>query len=327
LVVLVPAATTRPRRIEDLLGPELMQRLDRLDVLSRKIFAGKLPGERRSKKRGFSVEFDDFRNYVPGDDLRHIDWNVFARMDRFFIKIFREEEDLALHLVVDASASMDAGNPGKLHFAQRIAMALGYIGLVNQNRVVATILGAPGRPAVQQLAPVRGRRSIRRIAKFLIENAFAPEGYAGGASALNFNAALRTLGMSRKGKGVLLLVSDFLVREDYRQGLNYLAAAGPGGGYDVYVLQVLSPGELEPEREAEGTVVGDLRLMDVETGAAAEVTISSALLQRYKQRLAAHIEGVRAACAARGMSHLMVRSDEDVGRLLLDYLRRRGMLG
>lgn len=323
----------------DLLSPELMQRLDRLDVLSRKVFAGKLPGERRSKKRGFSVEFDDFRNYVPGDDLRHIDWNVFARMDRFFIKIFREEEDLSLHLVIDATASMDAGNPSKLVFAQRIAMALGYIGLVNQNRVIAAIIGAPGCPAVQQLAPIRGRRGIQRLSKFLLENVHPPEGYTGsgvgggGTQVLDFNMALRALAMSRKGKGVIALVSDFLVREDYTRGLNYLASAGPGGGYDVYVLQTLSPGELEPEREGasrdggSGTIIGDLRLLDVETGAAAEITISAAVLNRYKQRLAAHVESVRAACAVRGMAHVMIRSDEDVGRLLLDYLRRRGMLG
>lgn len=325
--MLVPAKTPRPKTVEDLLGPDLMQRLDRLDVLSRKVFAGKLPGERRSKKRGVSVEFDDFRNYVPGDDLRHIDWNVFARMDRFFIKVFREEEDLALHVVVDASPSMDAGDPSKLVFSQRIAMALGYIGLVNQNRVIATVLGAPGRPAVQQMIPMRGRGSVRRLAKFLLENVHPPEGFAGRATGFDFNAALRQLAMSRKGKGVMALMSDFLVREDYRQGLSYLATGVGGGGYDVYTLQVLSPGELDPQREGEGSVVGDLRLMDVETGAAAEITISAAVLKRYKKRLAEHIEGVRSACGARGMAHLMVKSDEDVARLLMDYLRRRGMLG
>src|SRR5262245_27948309 len=103
--MLAPSRAPGPRTMEELLGAGLIGALDRLDVLSRKVFAGKLPGERRSKKRGQSVEFDDYRNYVPGDDLRHIDWNVFARLDRFFVKLFREEEDLALHVVIDASAS------------------------------------------------------------------------------------------------------------------------------------------------------------------------------------------------------------------------------
>ena len=309
------------------MGPELLTRLDRLDVLSRKVFAGKLQGERRSKKRGASVEFDDFRNYVAGDDLRHIDWNVYARLDKFFIKLFREEEDLALHLVVDASASMDAGAPSKLGFAQRVAVALSYVGLVNQDRVIGSVIGAPGRPAVQQMTPLRGRRSLKRLAGFFLEQVWAPEGSrppsGAAAGAGSLNTALKTLALSRKGKGVLVVLSDFLVREDYREGLSYLA----GRGYDVYCLQVLSPGELEPEKEPGGGVIGDLRLTDAETGAAAEVTVSGALLKRYKQRLAAHIEGVRVACAARGMTHAMLRSDTDVGELMMGYLRRRGLLG
>jgi uncharacterized protein (DUF58 family) len=327
--VLAPASTPRPKTIEDLVGAELLPRLDRLDVLSRKVFAGKLPGERRSKKRGASVEFDDFRNYIAGDDLRHIDWNVYARLDRFFIKLFREEEDLALHLVIDASASMDAGSPSKLVFAQRVAVALAYVGLVNQDRVVVSILGAPGRKAVQQLTPVRGRRGLKRVADFVLENVWAPEGHvARGAAAgsTSFNAAVRMLAMSRKGKGVMVLLSDFLVREDVREALNYLAGGG-GGAYDVYCMQVLSPGEMEPESEGAGGVIGDLRLTDAETGAAAEVTVSAALLKRYKQRLAAHIEGVRRACAARDMTHTVLKSDTDVAGLLLGYLRKRGLLG
>jgi uncharacterized protein (DUF58 family) len=327
--VLAPASTPRPRTIEDLVGADLLPRLDRLDVLSRKIFAGKLPGERRSKKRGASVEFDDFRNYIAGDDLRHIDWNVYARLDRFFIKLFREEEDLALHLVIDASASMDAGSPSKLVFAQRVAVALAYIGLVNQDRVIVSIIGSPGRKAVQQLTPVRGRRGLKRVAEFVLGDVWAAEGTVarGAAGGGGFNSALKTLAMSRKGKGVMVLLSDFLVREDYREGMNYLAGAG---GYDVHCLQVLSPGEMEPENEgggAGGGVIGDLRLTDAETGAAAEVTVSGALLKRYKQRLASHIEGVRKACAARDMSHVALRSDTDVGGLLLGYLRKRGLLG
>ena len=326
--MLAPASTPRPRSIEDLLGADLLPRLDRLDVLSRKVFAGKLPGERRSKKRGASVEFDDYRNYIAGDDLRHIDWNVYARLDRFFIKLFREEEDLALHLVIDASASMDAGAPSKLVFAQRVAIALAYIGLVNQDRIVVSIINAPGRKAVQQLSPVRGRRGLTRVSEFVLGNVWAPEGAVirgAAAGSSGFNASVKAVAMSRRGKGVMVLVSDFLVREDYREALNYLAGGG-SGGFDVYCLQVLSPGEMEPEKES-GGVIGDLRLTDAETGAAAEVTVSGTLLKKYKQRLAGHIEGVRKACAARDMSHAVFASDTDVAGLILGYLRRRGLLG
>ena len=314
--------------MEDLLGPELIARLDRLEVLSRKVFSGKLPGERRSKRRGTSVEFDDYRNYVAGDDLRRIDWNVFARMDRFFIKLFREEEDQALHLVIDASASMDAGDPSKLVLAQRIAMALGYIGLVNHWRVVAAVIGAPGRRAVQQLAPLRGRRNAQRLADFVLKNVWAPEGEVrefGAGAAVSLPDGLRTLALSRRGRGVMVVMSDFLVREDLRRGLNYLAGGGlAGDGFDVHCLQVLSPGELEPEKDA---VIGDLRLMDAETGAAAEVTVSGALLTQYKKRVRDYVDSVHAACVGRGMTHSMVRSDADVAALLTGYLRTRGLLG
>jgi uncharacterized protein (DUF58 family) len=321
--VLAPAGTPRPKTIDDLLTPALSARLDSLEVLSRKVFAGRLPGERRSRRRGSSVEFDDYRDYVPGDDLRRIDWNVFARLDRFFVKLFREEEDQALHVVLDASASMDAGTPGKIVFAQQLAMSLAWIGLASRSRVVVSVIAAPGRPALQQLAPVRGRASVRRVGAFLLERAWPPEGRSGSGTS-DWIGALRALSLSRRGKGVMILLSDFLVRGDWRQGLNYL---GAGGGFDVHCLQVLAPGEVEPEKESAGAVIGDLRLTDVETGGATEVTVSSALLKRYKARLAEHIDSVHRACLARSMSHTVIRSDSDLKALLLEYLRRRGVLG
>jgi uncharacterized protein (DUF58 family) len=329
--VLVPSPTRRPSSIEDLIGRELLERLDRLDVLSRKVFAGKLPGERRSKRRGQSVEFDDYRVYVPGDDLRRIDWNVFARLDRFFVKLFREDEDLSVHLVLDASPSMDAGEPSKLVFAQRLALALGYIGLVNQNRVVPTIIGAPGRPRVQRLSPIRGRRSVERLARFLLDHAHPGEDqppHAGGPTVSAdgaFARALREVAMARTGKGIMVVLSDFLVREDPRAALNYLAAGGSGGGFDTYCLQVLSAAELDPALEQ--GVMGDVRLIDAETAGYAEVTVTAATIRRYKQRLEDFLERLRSACAARGIAHAVLRSDTDPGPLLLGYLRRRGLVG
>jgi uncharacterized protein (DUF58 family) len=327
--VLAPANTARPRTIDDLLGRALIEKLDRLEVLSRKVFSGKLPGERRSRRKGSSVEFDDYRNYVAGDDLRRIDWNVFARMDKFFIKLFREEEDQSLHVVIDASPSMDAGAPSKLVCAQRVAMALSYIGLVNHSRVLVTIVGAPGRPNVQALAPVRGRRNTRRVADFILKHAWAPEGEVRSGpgvmrtGATPFTDAMRTIGMSRRGRGVMVVISDLLLHEDPRTALNFLT----GGGFDVFVLQLLSPGELEPEKEAGGAIVGDLRFIDAEVGGGAEVTVSGAVLKRYKRRIAEHVESMRKLCAARDMGHAMIRSDADIGALLAEHLRKKGLLG
>src|SRR5512132_2587369 len=118
-----------------LLAPEFMARLDQLDLISRKLLAGKMKGERRSKRRGQSVEFADYRNYVVGDDLRFIDWNIYARLERLFLKLFLEEEDLALYILLDVSKSCDYGEPNKAFYMKQVAAALGYIGLVNYNRV------------------------------------------------------------------------------------------------------------------------------------------------------------------------------------------------
>src|SRR5215469_10026059 len=118
-----------PTETAKLLDSSFMSRLDQLDIMSRKILAGKMKGERRSKRRGQSVEFADFRNYVIGDDLRFIDWNIYARLDRLFLKLFMEEEDLSLYVLCDVSKSCDFGNPNKAFYIKQVAASLGYIGL------------------------------------------------------------------------------------------------------------------------------------------------------------------------------------------------------
>ena len=323
---MLATSAPRPRTLDELAGPELLGRLDRLDILSRRIFAGKLPGERRSKKRGQSVEFDDYRPYVPGDDLRHIDWNVFARLDRLFIKLFREEEDLALHLVIDGSPSMDAGDPPKIRLALQLAMALGYIGLVNQNRLVVTGFGVPGRPGLVRLAPMRGRPQVRRLAAFLTQEMAPARAGPGSFGAPSIVESLRSVALSRTGKGVMVVLSDLLTEEDLAPALNYLAA-GAGGGFDTYLLRILSPGERDPAVESSRGLVGDVRLTDVETGRAAEVTVSPAALRDYRRRLERHEQQLRQAAIARRMTYVPLSSDQPAVDLLTDYLRRRGLLG
>jgi hypothetical protein len=339
--VLRTPSITRPRGIEDLLSPPLMVRLGQLDVASRKIFSGKLKGERRSKKRGESVEFADHRPYVVGDDLRHIDWNLFGRLDRLFLKVFLEEEDLSLHLVVDASASADTGEPNKFLFTQRLATALAYIGLVNLNRVQVTMIGGTSRgirdpgtpnpveepdglipggghggaalpaPAAKVLTTIRdlrGRRRLQDVVRFICS--VEPSGVA------RFTEAAKRIALTRRGKGVMVLLSDVFFKEGYEPGLRMLV----GHGFDLFVLQVLSPQEVEP------TIGGDLRLKDVEDGDTAEVTISAPLLKRYKANLTAYVNRLHEFCAGRDIVHLLVRSDAPVDTLVLDYLRRRGLL-
>lgn len=303
-----PAAATRPRRVDDLIDSRLMARLDQLDVVSRKIFAGKLQGERRSKKRGVSVEFADYRHYTHGDDLRFVDWNIYARLDRLFLKIFLEEEDLSLILAIDGSASMDWGNPNKFIFCQRLAMALGYIGLCNHNRVTLCTFSGGG---LNRLPNLRGRRRVQEMGKWILEQS------PGGPS--RFDDSMKTLALTRQGKGVMVILSDFMFKEGYEKGLKFLA----GGGYDTFALQVLSPEEIDPGKHG---ITGDLRLTDVEDEDVAEVTVSAALLKRYKENLDAYCGKLREYCVRRNMMHLTIDTSIDLDVLLLDYLRKRGLL-
>jgi uncharacterized protein (DUF58 family) len=314
----------RPEGIEDLLTPELIAKIGPLDIASRKVFSGKLKGERRSKKRGDSVEFADHRPYVVGDDLRHIDWNLFARLDVLFLKLFLEEEDLSLHVVFDASASSDCGEPSKFEFMQKAAMALGYVGLANLNRVAATAMGGhvppPPRkpdepvppsstpPPTRAIRDLRGRRRTMDLASFIC-------GIEPGSS-FSFRDAAERIALSRRGKGVMIVMSDFLFKEGYESGLRMLI----GRGYDLIVCQVLSPQEIEPP------ITGDLRLKDMEDADRAEVTISAPLLKRYKQTLGAYTERLREFCGRRGLQYMLVRSDTPIDTLLLDYLRKKGVL-
>lgn len=326
---------TRPATMDELLGSRLIAAISRLDLTSRKIFAGKLKGERRSKKRGESVEFADHRPYATGDDLRHIDWNIYGRLDRLFLKLFLEEEDLALHVVIDASASSDCGDPNKFLYAQRVAAALGYVGLVNLNRVAVTAIGGAietgastaetavpplassgtGVPPVDngvafhQLRDLRGRRRLQDLSRFICS--LRPAGTT------NFPAAAKRLALSRRGRGVMIVISDFFMKEGYEDGLRMLV----GRGYDLFAIQTLSPQEVEPE------ITGDLRLVDVEDGDRAEITVGAPLLRRYKENLAAYCDAFRVFCARREITGMTVRTDTPIETLLVDYLRRRGLVG
>lgn len=317
---------SRPESIEDLLSPQLISQISRLDYTSKKIFAGKLKGERRSKKRGESVEFADHRPYVVGDDLRHIDWNIFGRLDKLFLKMFLEEEDLALHIVLDCSASGDCGQPNKFLFMQQLTMALGYIGLINLNRVTVTALGgevitgtkeegeAPvaSSAAMTAIRDLRGRRRTHDLTRFLCS--LRPAGV------VPFTDSCRRVALSRRGKGVMVVLSDFFIKEGYETGLRLLL----GRGYDLFLIQCLSPQEVDPTGPS--GIAGDLRLKDVEDADVAEVTISAPLLKRYKANLAAYCDQLKDFAARREVSLLTVRTDTPLDTLILDYLRKRGLL-
>ena len=202
----MPTATRSP-----LLTSDFMARLDRFDLLSRKMLNGKMKGERRSKRRGQSVEFADYRNYVLGDDLRFIDWNIYGRLDKLFIKLFQEEEDLALYVLVDTSKSGDFGTPNKLDYIKQVAAALGYVGLVNYNRVS---ISAMSDGVTHDTGGLRGRRRVSTMLEFV--DALRPAGTS------DFGAACKRFALTHRAKGVLVVLSDFFDKSGFEHGLRYV---------------------------------------------------------------------------------------------------------
>jgi uncharacterized protein (DUF58 family) len=288
-----------------LLDPAFLRKLERLALIAHQMQAGTARGERRSPRRGVSLEFADYRDYVQGDDLRHVDWNIFARLDSLHLKLFEEREDFTLHLLIDASRSMGFGEPMKLEFAVKLAAAIGYLGLAGYDRVCAAALAGTG---ASLLPPIRGKGQAGRLFAFL--RSVAPEG----PTALD--AAGRAHFLRHRGKGVAVLISDFFDPAGFEDGLRRLALSGSR----AYALHVLAPEEYEPE------VSGDIKLVDCETGAEVEVTVSPALLRRYRRRREEYCESVRKFCAGRGIGYFLVTSDTPVERLTLEILRRGGML-
>lgn len=288
-----------------LLSPELLRRLEQLQLLARRRARSNLRGERRSRARGLSVEFADHRAYAPGDDLRYLDWNLYGRLDRLFLKLYEEERELPVRLFLDVSESMTFGDPVKFDFARRVAAAVGYVALCGFDRV--SVLPFPER--AEDLAARRGLRTVRgrRSALALFQHLEALT--AGGPG--DFNAALRRGALEARQAGVAVVLSDFLDPAGYEVGLNALV----GRGFQVHAVQILAPEELAP------TAYGDLRLVDAETGAQQEVTFARYRLAAYQQTVRNYVQRLREFCAGRGVHFFLASSADPLDELLLKQLR------
>lgn len=294
-----------------LLEETLRRKLDRLALVATRIRAGSMKGERRSKNRGTSIEFADYRNYTPGDDLRRLDWNVYARLERLYLKLFEDEEDLAVHVLLDASASMnwpqdeDQAGAQKITYARRLFAALAYIGLSDNDRVMLSTLHDRGGEA---FGPSRGRGQVLPMLRY------AHDIRASGVTDLN--AMLRDYAMRQPRPGLCFVISDFFSPTGYVEGLNALLAKG----HEVIVLHVLSRDEVEPP------LAGDLRLIDVETGQAQEVSIDATMRQMYVERVEAWQHDIRAECSRRGVKYLPLITDMPLEKVILYEMRRMGIV-
>jgi len=296
-----PAAPTTP-----LLDPEFLQKLETLGLVSRKRIRGEQRGDRRSVSRGRGVEFSDHRAYQLGDDYRYIDWNVVSRLDRLFVKMFSEEEDLDVSFVLDTSRSMAAGSPSKLMLAKRLAAAIGYIGLVNLDRVGVTACSADAGPRLDRL---RGRARVFDLLRFL--DGLEPAGET------DLLLAMRRHFAGVRRRGLLIVLSDLFDPRGYERAL-LLARYHR---VQTFLIHILADEELTP------AVAGDLRLVDVETGRAVEVTVDAEALRAYAQARDAYLSGVERFCLRHGIDYLRTSTSVPVEALVLRWLRQGGLVG
>jgi uncharacterized protein (DUF58 family) len=274
--------------------------LERLSFLSKRSHLGRVKGERKSPRRGSSVEFADYRPYEIGDDLRYVDWNAFARLNRLYLKLFMDEEDLCVHLLLDGSASMGVGRPSKFEYGTRLAAALAFIGLANLERVGVAVV----RDRVSEgWLPSRGRRQFFALEDFLA--GLTPAGPTG------LSNSLRQYARQTRDAGVAVVIGDFLDPRGYESGLRALMERR----LDVHVVHVLSREELHPP------FGGDLELVDAESGEVREVTVDAEALRAYGRRLESFLRGIEEFCRANELQYTRVGPDVALEELILRRLK------
>ena len=310
--------------MSSLLTPELLRRLEQFQLLAARRAKSSAKGERRSRARGQSVEFADHRSYVPGDDFRYLDWNLFGRLEKLFLKLYEEERELPVRIFLDASESMTFGEPRKFDFARQVAAAVGYVALCGFDRV--SVIPFPnvvngGTSNLQHpttnielaargaLRSVRGRKSSMPF----FQNLSALNA-AGGA---DLNESLRRGALEARAAGLAIVLSDFLDPAGYESGLTALV----GRGFQVNVVQILAPEELAP------TTFGDLRLVDSESGGLQEVTFGRYRMKAYQQTVQNFIQRLREFTTKRGINFFMAPSNMDLQDLLLKQLRKSEVWG
>ena len=287
-----------------LVAPEFYERLDRLALVSRRRLIGFGKGDRRSVRRGTSLEFIDYRAYASGDDPRQVDWNVYGRSGSLFVKLFEEEEVLTVHLLLDTSGSMDWGSGNKLLFARRLAAALGYISLVGATRLHVTSLADDME---RSFGPAWGRRQMSGLLTFLDA--------AEGRGETDLDRALRSYALRAREPGLAILISDLLTPK-FELGIRRLLDRH----FELVVLQVLAPEEAEPPMS------GDLTLIDRESGTEVPITLNQEAVERYRRRFAEWTSGIERFCARHQVVFQRLLSDERLEHVLFDTLRRRGVL-
>ena len=284
---------------------EFLKKLEYLYIVSKKIFAGRIKAERRSTRRGVSVEFADYRNYTAGDDFRYIDWNAFARLDELLLKLYEEREDLHIYFLVDTSRSMTYGEPQKLLYAKRVAAALAYIGLSNLDRVSITAFTDTDQ---ERLPTERGKGKIFTVLDFLDR--------IDGAGETNLQTAFHNFVHTTKRRGLVVLISDLFDPSGFTNGLNVLKFQK----HDLFIIHIID------EREAEPTLLGDYHLVDVETDQLRPVTVNESHIKRYKALFQKYCEDLDRYCVQREIGFIRTTTQLPFDELILRIFRMGGFV-
>ncbi|MBW2526975.1 MAG: DUF58 domain-containing protein [Deltaproteobacteria bacterium] len=290
---------------EQLFDEEFQRKLEYLAMVSRRVFSGAMRAERRTKKTGSGVEFADHRDYAPGDDFRHLDWHAYQRFDRLLLRLFEEEEDLSIYLILDNSLSMGFGDGAKLRYAKQLCAALAYVGLANLDRVAIVTANdeISGR-----MRPTRGKARIFRVFRFL------EDVEADGATALA--ASLKTFAAQHKRRGLAVLLSDLYDPEGFDKGINVLRY----NKFEPFVLHLID------RRERSPALAGDLRLHDCETGQGRDVTVTAKVLARYAEAYDRHLAEARQYCVSKQVSYFPADLTIPFDELILRVFRKGGFI-
>ena len=295
---------------DQLFDPSFLKKLEMLTLIARQLFRADTRGERRSTAHGASVEFADFRPYVQGDDFRRIDWNAYAKFESLMLRLFVEEQELAVHILLDTSLSMNYGDPLKFDFARRLAAALAYIALANTDKVTFTpvtvdletesFLGPPS-------GTMRGKPGILRFMDLL--QSLKPAGKT------DLNTSLARFALRTQRAGMVIVISDFLSDAGYEEGVKRLRY----GKHDVVLVQTLAPQELKPD------LLGDVRLVDMETDAGIDISANRAVLNAYTKRLNAFLADVQTFSRKHGCAHVLANTSTNFEDLVLKQFRALGL--
>jgi uncharacterized protein (DUF58 family) len=294
-----------PAADDDPFDDDFQRKLEYLSIVSRRVFSGRLRAERRTKKSGSGVEFADHRDYQPGDDFRYLDWNVYQRLERLLVRLYEEEEDLAIYLVLDTSASMGFGGGAKLRYAKKVVAALAYVGLANLDRV--SVVTTSDR-VLERMPETRGKARIFKVFRFLRE--------VRAQGTTDLADALKTFVAQNKRRGLVVLVSDLYDPQGFEKGINVLRY----NKFDPFVVHVVDPDDARPK------VRGDVLLYDCETGDEREVTVTPAVLKSFGEAYERYLADVGGFCVRRQVPYVAASTLTPFDELILRVFRRGGFL-